>query len=52
MSFLFFATMSGMKLLWFLIRIDHLEEQAMEIEAMEAVFMEDFQCRCFIQIHI
>ena len=27
--------------------IDHLEEQTMEIEAMEAVFMEDFECKSY-----
>ena len=24
--------------------IDHLEEQEMEVEAMQAVFMDDFEC--------
>ena len=39
--------MSGIYLIIEYEILDHLEEQAMEIEAMEAVFMEDFECKSY-----
>ena len=36
--------MSGILIFPFTLYVDHLEEQEMEVEAMQAVFMDDFEC--------
>ena len=43
-----FLTMSGMLRFGLPSHIDHLEEQEMEVEAMQAVFMDDFECTYFV----
>ena len=40
--------MSGMLRFGLPSHIDHLEEQEMEVEAMQAVFMDDFECTYFV----